>query len=140
MPALALLLSLPVFLAAGGDRPYSDARHATAGGSRCEHLPPVRAARAKANDNRAAAGVRRGDTLFLSLVATTAAWYPESADGCAIGVLAFAEAGKEPSIPGPLIRVRAGTALRISVRNAVGRQLWLRGFYDRPINAPEAVD
>jgi FtsP/CotA-like multicopper oxidase with cupredoxin domain len=52
-------------------------------------------------------------------------------------MLAFGEAGKAPSVPGPLIRVRAGTVLRIDVRNAAGRPLWLRGFHDHPIAPTE---
>jgi FtsP/CotA-like multicopper oxidase with cupredoxin domain len=73
-----------------------------------------------------------GDTLFVSLVASPGAWYPEADDGCALQVLTFAEEGKQPSVPGPLIRVRAGTAIHASVRNATGKTLWVRGFHDRP--------
>ncbi|HKG93746.1 MAG TPA: multicopper oxidase domain-containing protein [Gemmatimonadaceae bacterium] len=109
-------------------------------GDRCEGLPPAPAPRAKSNDNRTPAGVRRGDTLVLSLVAAPAAWYPEAETGCALPVLAFAEAGKQPSVPGPLVRVRAGTVMRVSVRNAAGRTLWVRGLHDRPSRVREGVE
>ena len=110
------------------------------GALKCDRLPPVTAPRALANDNRTPAGQWRGDTLVVSLVAGPAAWYPEADDGCSLQVLAFAESGRAPSIPGPLIRVGAGTAVRVSIRNAAGRTLWVRGFYDRPGSAGPGVE
>ena len=109
-------------------------------GDQCSHLPPAPGPRAAANDNRTPAGVRRGDTLVLSLVAAPSAWYPEAETGCALPVLAFAEAGKQPSVPGPLVRVRAGTVVRVVLRNAAGRTLWVRGLHDRPSNVREGVE
>ena len=73
----------------------------------------------RANDNRVAAGSRRRDTLDLRLVVEMATWRPESDIGPAITVAAFAEEGKVPQIPAPLIRVREGTAIAASVRNAL---------------------
>jgi FtsP/CotA-like multicopper oxidase with cupredoxin domain len=93
--------------------------------------------RAIANDNRIPAGTRHGDTLELSLSIQTASWYPERDDGCAIPVLAFAEEGKAPSTPGPLIRVSAGDVLRVKVRNASEDQLWLHGLHARPSDVVE---
>ncbi len=72
-----------------------------------------------ANDNRIAAGTRSGDTLALQLVVRMADWRPESDFGPSIAVAAFAEEGKQPQIPAPLIRAREGTTIIASVRNAL---------------------
>ena len=72
-----------------------------------------------ANDNRIAAGTRTGDTLALSLVVRMADWRPESDSGPSIAVAAFAEEGKQPQIPAPLVRTREGTIISASVRNAL---------------------
>jgi FtsP/CotA-like multicopper oxidase with cupredoxin domain len=46
---------------------------------------------------------------------------------------AFAETGKAPQIPGPLIRVPSGTIVVLRVRNAIaGARLTLHGLMDRP--------
>lgn len=39
---------------------------------------------------------------------------------------AFAEAGKTPQVPGPLIRVPEGTEVRLVLRNRVTKRLLLR--------------
>jgi hypothetical protein len=66
------------------------------------------------NDNRIPAGTFVGDTLVLRLVAGPAQWYIHDEKAGAFSVLAFAEEGKPPSIPGPLLRVRAGTTIRLT--------------------------
>ncbi|HEU5218477.1 MAG TPA: multicopper oxidase domain-containing protein [Gemmatimonadales bacterium] len=82
--------------------------------------PPAPApARVLPNDNRTPSGTMRSDTLVLRLVVTRAEWYPEAADGPHVTVEAFGEEGVAPSIPGPLIRVRTGTPIRATVRNAL---------------------
>src|SRR4029453_3842782 len=46
---------------------------------------------------------------------------------------AFAEEGKSPQIPGPLIRVREGTEVRMTVRNTIpGDPLRIYGAMTRP--------
>ncbi len=87
---------------------------ATALGRMTPAAPP---ARVVANDNRIAAGAQRGDTLHIDLVLQQAEWYPEAEDGPHVRVEAFGEAGKIPSIPAPLIRVREGTVIHATVRN-----------------------
>ena len=66
-------------------------------------------------------------------------WRPDGPTGCPLAVHAFAEQGKAPSIPGPLLRVRAGTELRIRVRNALDTALWVRGLQDRPVAAMDST-
>jgi len=73
-----------------------------------------------ANDNRTAAGTLENGVLTLRLVVAMARWYPEADDGAWAEMPVFAEEGKAPSIPGPLIRVPVGTRVRVSVRNALG--------------------
>ena len=71
------------------------------------------------NDNRTPAGVLREGTLELRLEARQVAWRPDNDVSSTIAVLAFAEEGRQPQIPGPLIRVPQGTEIRIAVRNSV---------------------
>jgi manganese oxidase len=99
--------------------------------SRCDPLPPVAAVTAEPNDNRHAAGSLQGGVLTLRLVARPAGWYPDGPEGCGITVAAFAEEGRAPRIPGPLVRVRAGTEVRVTIRNALERPIWIRGLQDR---------
>ena len=85
------------------------------------------------NDNRVPAGRRHGDTLELHLVLTMATWRPEADSGPAIDVAAFAEEGKAPSIPGPLVRVREGTLIDATVRNGLADStITLFGMETRP--------
>ncbi len=97
----------------------------------CSHLPAPPAAVALANDNRTPAGTLHDGVLSLRLVAGPVAWRPDGPDGCALSVRAFAEEGKRFTIPGPLVRVRAGTQVRVTLRNALPVALWVRGLQDR---------
>ncbi|HSJ62912.1 MAG TPA: hypothetical protein VK922_03290 [Gemmatimonadaceae bacterium] len=74
-----------------------------------------------ANDNRTPAGTLRDGVLTLSLDATLAMWHPDGDSLPGLPVEAFAEAGRRPIAPGPLIRVPAGTEIRASVRNSLER-------------------
>lgn len=71
------------------------------------------------NDNREPAGSLHHDTLTLRLVVAMARWYPERPDGPFVDVPVFAEEGRAPQIPAPLIRVPAGTMLHVTLRNAL---------------------
>ena len=71
------------------------------------------------NDNTKPAGRLSGDTLHLSLVVQMANWSPESDTGPVISVAAFGEEGEAPRIPAPLIRIREGTSVAATVRNAL---------------------
>ena len=122
-----------VLAIAPGLSPSSYARSA----ADCRHLPTPRAGPAISNDNRASAGTLRNGVLTVRIVAHAAAWQPDGPNGCALAVNAFAEEGGPTQIPGPLIRVRAGTEVRVSLRNALPTALWVRGFQDR---APGTLD
>ena len=83
------------------------------------------------NDNRRPAGTPQGQTLALRLETRTGWWFPESATGRGLEVAAFAEEGKPLQNPGPLIRVRVGTEVRVSLHNRLTRRLFISGFGDR---------
>ena len=80
------------------------------------------------NDNRSPAGTSVGDTLVLRLTVTPAAWYILGEANQTFRVLAFAEEGKAPTIPAPLVRVRAGTPIRVVIRNPLDDTLTVRGL------------
>ncbi|CAN5623124.1 hypothetical protein BH23GEM9_BH23GEM9_26980 [soil metagenome] len=80
------------------------------------------------NDNRRPAGRLEDGVLTLHLEARTGAWYPEGPDGPARNVAAFAEEGGPLQNPSPLIRVPAGTEVRVTVRNSLGVALTLYGM------------
>lgn len=92
------------------------------------------------NDNTKPAGVLRGDTLTLNLEAVTARWEPEGAAGVSRVVQVFAEAGKPPQIPGPMIRVPEGTDIRAAIRNRLDAPLRMRGMITHPGDANAIVE
>jgi len=81
------------------------------------------------NDNRRAAGKLAGGVLTVALEARTGTWHPEGREGRGIdSIAAFAEPGGRLMTPGPLIRVPAGTVVRGTVRNTLGRSLTVFGL------------
>lgn len=128
--APSLLLTLPLTSAAlvAGRPPANLTR------------PAVRAdaERIVANDNRKVAGTLHAGVLTLHLVAREGRWYPQSDSGPSTIVQAFAEEGQAPRIPGPLVRVPAGTVVDLSVRNTLGSTLVLFGLHQRP-GAPDSA-
>ncbi|MEP6989618.1 MAG: multicopper oxidase domain-containing protein [bacterium] len=104
-------------------------------------LPP----RIEPNDNRNAAGLRIAGEVRVVLRARTGRWYPDAdRRPAALTVAAFAEGDAAPTIPGPLIRVRAGTRLRITVINALdgnfaGQHLVVHGLYAHPASTSDTA-
>lgn len=84
------------------------------------------------NDNRVPAGVLRNAALTLHLEARDGTWFPDEAGGPSLTIATFAEVGRAPRIPGPLIRVPAGTTIHVSVRNSYGSTLVVHGLHSRP--------
>jgi len=72
---------------------------------------------AEANENRIAAGALRDGTLEIGLTVVHAAWHPEGPGAPGLKVAAIAETGHVPSVPAPLIRVEAGTRVRVTLHN-----------------------
>jgi manganese oxidase len=94
-----------------------------------------------ANTNRTPAGQLRRGVLTVHLEARTGLWYPEAKDGPGLAVQAFGEAGQPPQIPGPMIRVPAGTEIHASIRNLIpGATLVMHGFHSRPGDARETFE
>src|SRR5436190_23639399 len=84
------------------------------------------------NDNTRSAGRLDGDVLTLRIVSDVGSWRPRGAEGDALTIAAFAEEGGEFSVPGPLIRVRQGTTIALTLRNALTSELRLFGLCPRP--------
>ena len=97
--------------------------------------PASAAPMADANDNRVPAGVLKDGVLTLRLAAERVRWRPEgqSETDPTRTIDAFAEEGKAPQIPGPLVRVPEGTEIRMTVRNTLpGDPLRMYGAMTRP--------
>ena len=86
------------------------------------------AATAAINDNRTPAGARRGDTLVVELDVVESAWRPDGPADPEVRVLAFAERGKRPQVPAPLVRARAGTPVLVRLRSRVDTGLVVGGL------------
>jgi FtsP/CotA-like multicopper oxidase with cupredoxin domain len=98
-------------------------------------LPPI-----VANQNRTPAGVLNSGVLTIAIEAREGTWYPDSDQMPGIATYAFGEIGKPLQIPGPLIRVPAGTTVRMRVTNHIdGKTLRVAGLYDRPYVSGDTV-
>jgi manganese oxidase len=73
------------------------------------------------NANTSPSGTLRAGVLTLALEAKPALWYPEGTARPAREVAALGEESKASQVPAPLVRVPAGTIVRLSVRNAFER-------------------
>ena len=80
------------------------------------------------NDLRQPAGRVTNDTLLVAFDVVQAAWTPRAATGPRVPIRAFAERGQAPSVPGPLVRLAAGTTLRLSVRNTLPEPVTIRSL------------
>ena len=86
---------------------------------------------AVANDNRTPAGSYVGDTLLLRLTVTPVVWGILGDSNPGFRVAAFAEEGRRPTTPGPLVRVRVGTPIHVIIHNPLGDTLMFRGLTQR---------
>jgi FtsP/CotA-like multicopper oxidase with cupredoxin domain len=83
------------------------------------------------NDNRRPAGETRGGTLRLALRAGLGSWQPEEDAVPALQVEAFGELTGPLQVPAPLVRVREGTAIVVSIRNDLPTPLQVHGLCAR---------
>ena len=90
--------------------------------------PAANAIAAVANNNRTAAGAISGRVLTLTMDVVSARWKPEGDRDPEVPVLAFAERGKAPSVPGPMVRVRVGTEVRLTLTNRTDSALVIGGL------------
>jgi FtsP/CotA-like multicopper oxidase with cupredoxin domain len=109
-----LFLSLSLFVSQG---PVS---------SELDTLPEV-----ASNDNRQPAGMLADGVLELQLEVQTGLWHLLGDGQPGVEILAFAEHGKSPEIPGPLIRVPHGTVVHVTVTNPLDTALVVHGFGER---------
>ena len=128
-PSVVLLSS--VIISFGGALPHA-APH-----------PPVEPrdpARISANDNRRSAGTLRDGKLELRLDVVTAEWFPEAENGSSVMMQAFAEEGRAPQIPGPMIRVPEGTEIHITLHNSLpDSEVVVHGLHTRPTMTDDVV-
>ena len=73
----------------------------------------------QANPNTARAGVLRDGVLTVTLEAKPSLWYLDGPQRPAMTIEAFSEPGKPPLLPAPLVRMPAGTELRLTIRNSL---------------------
>ncbi|HTS60017.1 MAG TPA: multicopper oxidase domain-containing protein, partial [Terriglobales bacterium] len=92
-----------------------------------------------ANDNRAAAGELRDGVLNLHLELVQGRWYPENEPGLHRDIYAFAETGRAPQSPGPLIRVTQGTKIRATIHNSLSLAARIYGLHQHPGDPNEAL-
>jgi FtsP/CotA-like multicopper oxidase with cupredoxin domain len=71
------------------------------------------------NANTERAGVLHDGALVVALEAKESTWRLNGPDRPPMTIEAFSELGKPPLMPGPLVRVPAGTEVRIFVRNSL---------------------
>lgn len=103
-------------------------------------LRPADLKSVRANDNRVPAGTLRNGVLTLHLEVRTGVWHPEAEPGDSVIAPVFAEEGKGPQVPGPLIRVPTGTTIDLTLRNALpDSTLTLHGFHTRPAATGDSV-
>ena len=120
-PSLAVLAC--AFLAAAGVR---------------HPAPPERI---QTHDNERAAGRLNDGMLRVELDTRMGTWYPHADAGPSVAMAAFGEVGRPLQIPGPLIRVPAGTDVIVSIRNSLpDSTLTVHGLVSRPAPAGALPD
>src|SRR5215213_516885 len=90
--------------------------------------PVANAPIAQVNDNRQPAGTLSNGQLTLSLDIVESAYRAEGDHDPVVRALAFAETGKAPQIPGPLLRAPLGTVVHLTVRNRSDSAVMLGGL------------
>ncbi|MEQ9568585.1 MAG: multicopper oxidase domain-containing protein, partial [Longimicrobiales bacterium] len=108
--------------------PAASAQSRTAGGA---PLDVAGLEVAAFEDYRTPAGERVGDALHVALEARPAAWYPWGENRQGLRGHVFAVPGMKARVPGPMIRVGAGTPVRVSIHNTFGDTLVVFGLADR---------
>ncbi|HEY3114663.1 MAG TPA: multicopper oxidase domain-containing protein [Gemmatimonadaceae bacterium] len=96
-------------------------------------------ARATTNDNHRPAGTLRDGRLELKLEIVNAMWFPEAESGPSVTMQAFAEAGRAPEIPGPMIRVPEGTEISVTLHNSLDVEMVVHGLHTRPASTDDVV-
>jgi FtsP/CotA-like multicopper oxidase with cupredoxin domain len=128
-------LTLPA-LAVAALFPVAAARRAPTGAPRWASPEKI-----QSNDNRTAAGVLRGGVLSVRLEVRRGMWHPDGDENPGVEMLALAEEGRTPQLPGPLIRVPEGTEIRATIRNPLpSSTLTIHGLYTRSTRDDKTAD
>jgi FtsP/CotA-like multicopper oxidase with cupredoxin domain len=90
--------------------------------------PAANAPMAQTNMNRVPAGKLEKGVLTLAFDIVKAAYRFEGAGDPVVPVLALAERGKSPQVPGPLVRADVGTKVKLSIRNTSDTAIMMSGF------------
>lgn len=97
--------------------------------------------RVRANDNRARAGVQGSNTLAVRMEAKLAQWHPDGEERPGVMIPVFAELGRAPQVPGPLIRAPGGTDVIVVIRNSIpNATLTIHGLHARPPIVPVGTE
>lgn len=83
------------------------------------------------HDNLRPAGRAVANGVQLDLEIQRGMWHPNGADRAGTSVLAFAERGNAPTTPGPLLRVRYGSTITVSLHNTTTDTLAIHGLGSR---------
>ena len=98
-------------------------------------------ARIRVHGNTTAAGTLRNGELTLRIEAKVGQWHPNGEDKPGAPIQAFGEIGKSLQIPGPMIRVPAGTRVTMSIRNSLSDSaLIVHGLHDRPFTEVDSIE
>lgn len=97
--------------------------------------------RIRPNDNRVAVGRLKDSTLALTIEARMGRWFPdEDRRDSGLQVAAFGVPWNPPTIPGPLIRVRSGTTIKVRIRNRLDSlPLIVHGLHTHPAASDDTV-
>jgi manganese oxidase len=105
---------------------------------RTDHRAP--APLAGFEDYRHAAGTRHADTLVVALEVRDARWRPEGDKGFELPALTFVERGTPARVPGPMLRVPAGTVIKATLANTTALPVAVFGLQDHPAGpVPDSV-
>jgi FtsP/CotA-like multicopper oxidase with cupredoxin domain len=87
-------------------------------------------------DYREPVGRMVNGVLRIRLDVGEAGWQPWGKGGPTVRATVFAVDGAPPRVPGPLIRVTAGTPVHITLRNGLADSITVRGLRDRSMTPP----
>ncbi|HEX7023694.1 MAG TPA: multicopper oxidase domain-containing protein, partial [Gemmatimonadales bacterium] len=111
-----------------------------AGGSGTTRSPEPDLVHVRPNDNRIPAGELANGVLTVHLEVRRGVWHPEGPAGDSVTAAVFAEEGKAPQVPGPLIRVPAGTVIEATVRNRLpDSAVTVQGLATRPATRDDGL-
>jgi FtsP/CotA-like multicopper oxidase with cupredoxin domain len=92
------------------------------------------------SQNRTPAGKLANGVLDVRLELREGAWRPEAEDGPKLFVQAFGEADGPSQIPGPMLRMAAGTQVHATVSNKLRTKATVYGLNTRPGDAKAGIE